>query len=115
MKMREKDKKSTKNSKDLVCYNCGKTGHFKADCFKKKKDDKIRTNEAVKGKKKEFYNKKGKRAMTAAWTDEEDVRNRSITQRKNKNADSSSESLLGSKSVWRMLGSRSMNTRSRGG
>ena len=56
MKLRKKGKKPMKNNKEPTCYNCGKSGHFKADCFKKKKDDKTRTKEEVKSKKKELYN-----------------------------------------------------------
>ena len=41
VKLREKHKKAKKhNNKEPICYNCGKSGHFKADCFKKKKDEK---------------------------------------------------------------------------
>ena len=68
MKLRKKSKKLTKNSEEPIYYNCGKTGHFKVDCFKKKNDDKFKNKEKeeVKGKKKKFYDKKGKRAMAAA-------------------------------------------------
>ena len=69
IKMRQKDKKPTKNSKELTCYNYGKIGHFKSDYFKKKKDEKTREKEAVKGKKKRFY--KGKKPMAVVWTDED--------------------------------------------
>ena len=74
MKMRKKGKKPTKNNKEPVYYNCGKTGHYKADCFKKKNDDRAKNKEkkAVKGKKKKFFNKKEKRAMAAVWSDEDD-------------------------------------------
>ena len=44
-------------------------GDFKAECFKKKKDDRVRTKEVVKEKRKTF--KKGKRAMAAAWSNED--------------------------------------------
>ena len=40
--MRKKCKKPTKNSKKPTYYNCDKTGYFKVECFKKKKDDKMR-------------------------------------------------------------------------
>ena len=64
--MREKRKKAKKhNNKEPICYNCGKSGHFKDDCFKKKKDEKPKEKEAVKEKKKKSY-KKGKRAMAVA-------------------------------------------------
>ena len=66
MKLRKKGKKSTKNSKEPVCYNYGKIGHFEADCFKKKNDDRARTKDVVNNKKKELYNKKEKRVMAAA-------------------------------------------------
>ena len=65
VKLREKGKKSMKNNKEPICYNCGKIGHFKDDCFKKKKDDKFKEKDANKVKKKKFY-KKGKRAMVVA-------------------------------------------------
>ena len=38
------------NNKEPICYNCGKSGYFKADCFKKKKDEKPKEKEAVKEK-----------------------------------------------------------------
>ena len=59
-----------KNNKEPICYNCGKSGHFKADCFKKKKDEKLKGKDADKGKKKKSH-KKGKRAMAAAWSNED--------------------------------------------
>ena len=69
VKLREKYKKAKKhNNKEPICYNCGKSGHIKADCFKKKKDEKPK--EAIKEKKKKSY-KKGKRAMAAAWSHED--------------------------------------------
>ena len=65
VKLREKRKKAKKhNNKEPIYYNCGKLGHFKADCFKKKKDEKPKEKEAIKEKKKTY--KKGKRAMAAA-------------------------------------------------
>ena len=67
--MRKKSKKPTNNSKEAICYNYGKIGHFKADCFKKMKDDKAREKEVTKGKKKMFY--KEKKVMAAAWSDED--------------------------------------------
>lgn len=71
IKLRKKDKKSTKNNnKEPICYNCDKSSHFKADCFKKKKDEKPKEKEADKGKKKKSH-KKGKRGMAAAWSDED--------------------------------------------
>ena len=74
MKMRKKGKKPTRNNKEPVCYNCGKSGHYKADWVKKKNDDRAKNKEkeAVKGKKKKFYNKKGKRAIVAIWSDKDD-------------------------------------------
>ena len=72
MKLKKKDKKLTRNNEEPVYYNCDKIGHFKVDCFKKEKDDRARTKDAVKSKKKELYNKKGKRAMVATWSDEDD-------------------------------------------
>ena len=65
MKLRKKGKKPMKNNKEPTCYNYGKLGHFKTDCFKKKKDNKLKEKDADKGKKKKFYSKKGKRAMAA--------------------------------------------------
>ena len=63
--MREKGKKTMKhNNKEPIYYNYGKSSHFKADCFKKKKDEKPKEKEAVKEKRKTY--KKGKRAMAAA-------------------------------------------------
>ena len=73
MKLMKKGKKSTRNSKKTICYNCGKTGHFKVDCFKKKNDNRVRTKDAIKNKKKELYNKKGKRAMAATWSDKDEL------------------------------------------
>ena len=71
IKLREKGKKTMKhNNKEPICYNCGKSGHFKADCFKKKKDEKPKEKETVKEKKKKSY-KKEKRSMTVAWSDED--------------------------------------------
>ena len=35
MKLKKKGKKPMNNNKEPTCYNCGKSGHFKADCFKK--------------------------------------------------------------------------------
>ena len=70
MKMRKKGKKTMKNNKEPTCYNCGKSGHFKTDYFKKKKYDKLKEKDADKGKKKKFH-KKGKRAMVAAWSDKD--------------------------------------------
>ena len=67
MKLRKKGKKPMKNNKEPTCYNCGKSGHFKTDYFKKKKDDKLKKKDADK---KKFY-KKGKRAMVAAWSNED--------------------------------------------
>ena len=60
MKMRKNGKKPTRNNKKHVYYSCGKIGHYKADCFKKKNDDrdKNKEKEAVKGKKKKCFNKK---------------------------------------------------------
>ena len=69
VKLREKSKKAKKhNNKEPICYNCGKSGHFKADCFKKKKDEKLKEKEAVKEKRKTY--KKGKRVMMAGWSDD---------------------------------------------
>ena len=60
IKLREKGKKSTKhNNKEPICYNYGKSSHFKANCFKKKKDENPKEKEAIKEKKKKSY-KKGK-------------------------------------------------------
>ena len=64
------------NNKEPICYNCGKSGHFKADCFKKKKDEKLKEKEADKGKKKKSH-KKEKRAMAVAWSDEDVSSNKS--------------------------------------
>ena len=41
-----------------------------ADYFKKKKDEKLKEKDADKGKKKKSH-KKGKRAMVAAWSNED--------------------------------------------
>ena len=77
VKLREKRKKVKKhNSKEPICYNCGKTSHFKADCFKKKKDEKPKQKETIKEKKKKSY-KKGERAMVATWSDEDASSNKS--------------------------------------
>ena len=65
IKIRKKGKRPMKNNKEPTCYNCGKSGHFKADCFKKKKDEKLKEKDADKGKKKKSH-KKGKRVMVAA-------------------------------------------------
>ena len=60
VKLREKRKKAKKhNNKEPICYNCGKSGHFKADCFKKKKDEKHKEKEAVKKKGRPTRKKKG--------------------------------------------------------
>ena len=59
-----------KNNKEPTCYNCDKSGHFKANYFKKKKDDKLKEKDADKGKKKKFH-KKRKRTMIVAWSDED--------------------------------------------
>ena len=68
--MRKKDKKPMKNNKEPTCYNYGKLSHFKANCFKKKKNGKLKEKDADKEKKKKFH-KKGKRAMAVAWSDED--------------------------------------------
>ena len=47
MKLRKKGKKPMKNNKETTCYNYGKLGHLKADCFKKKKDDKLKEKDVV--------------------------------------------------------------------
>ena len=76
IKLRKKDKKTTKhNNKEPIFYNCGKSSHFKVDCFKKKKDEKPKEKEAIKEKKKSY--KKGKRGMAAAWSDEDASSNKS--------------------------------------
>ena len=70
VKLRGKHKKAKKhNNKEPIYYNCGKSGHFKADFLKKKKDEKPKEKEVVKEKKKTY--KKGKRAIAAAWSDED--------------------------------------------
>ena len=66
MKLRKKGKKPMKSNKEPTCYHCGKKGHFKADYFKVKKDHKAKNKDAIKEKKKKFFNMKGKRAMAAA-------------------------------------------------
>ena len=72
MKLRKKGKKSVKSNKEPTYYHCGKKGHFKVDCFKLKNDDKAKNKDAVKEKKKKkFFSKNGKRAMVAAWSDED--------------------------------------------
>ena len=59
MKLRKKGKKPMKNNKEPICYNCGKSGHFNVDYFKKKKDEKPKEKEAVKRKGRPTRKKKG--------------------------------------------------------
>ena len=73
VKLRKKGKKFMKSNKEPTCYHCGKKGHFKADYFKLKMDDKSINKDVVKEKKKKkFFSKKGKRAMAVAWSDEDE-------------------------------------------
>ena len=72
MKLRKKGKKPMKSNKEPTCYHYGKKGHFKANWFKLKNDDKAKNKDVVKEKKKKkSFSKKGKRAMVVAWSDED--------------------------------------------
>ncbi|MQL77953.1 hypothetical protein Taro_010370 [Colocasia esculenta] len=60
----------TDKKKKSICYECNQPGHFKSECLKHKKKDPAEKYKKVKGKDKKFRKYK-KKAMAAAWDNEE--------------------------------------------